>query len=152
LLDGVGPIDPDLVRRIAATEPGWDVVFTNGCTGLPVAVDRYRPSAELKRYLHARDERCRFPGCRRRAERCDLDHTIDAAHGGETSACNLGDFCRRHHTLKHASPWMVEQISRGRFRWTSPTGRVYDDHAPSTLRYIPCGKPADIRFTEPPPY
>lgn len=152
LLDGIGPIDPDLVRRIAAIEPGWDVVFTHGCTGLPVAVDRYRPSAELKRFLRARDERCRFPGCRRHAEHCDLDHTIDAAHGGQTSTGNLGGFCRRHHTLKHATPWRVEQISHGRFRWTSPTGGVYDDHAPSTLRFIPRTGPADVRFNDPPPY
>lgn len=152
LLDGIGPVDPDLVRHIAATAPGWDVVFTHACTGLPVAVDRYRPSAHLKRFLRIRDERCRFPGCRRRAEHCDLDHTIDAAHGGTTSPCNLGGFCRRHHTLKHATPWTVEQTTPGHFRWTSPTGRTYDDHAPATLRYIPRTEPADMRFTDPPPY
>src|SRR5690606_16327595 len=67
LLDGTGPIDSELARRIAGAAPGWDRVFTDACTGLPVGVDRYRPSAELKRYLHARDERCRFPGCRRAA-------------------------------------------------------------------------------------
>lgn len=137
LLDGTGPVDPELVRTLAATSAGWDRVFADGRTGLPVAVDRYRPSSALVKFLAARDERCRFPGCRRPAERCDLDHTIDAAHGGPTSADNLGAFCRRHHTLKHASPWTVRQLSRGRFRWTSPTGRVYDDHSPSTLRFVP---------------
>jgi hypothetical protein len=136
LLDGVGPVDPECVRRLAGAAPGWDRVFLDGMTGLPIAVDRYRPSADLGRYLRARDERCRFPGCRRSAERCDLDHTIDAALGGPTSAENLGAFCRRHHTLKHASPWKVEQRPGGTFRWTSPTGRVYDDFAPSTLRFV----------------
>ena len=32
-------------------------------TGATLAVDRYRPSAELRRFLRVRDERCRFPGC-----------------------------------------------------------------------------------------
>lgn len=156
LLDGVGPVDPELVRRLAGAAPGWDRVYADGPTGLPVAVDRYRPSAELSRYLKARDERCRFPGCRRPAERCDEDHTIDAAKGGPTSACNLGEFCRRHHTLKHASPWTVEQLGGGRFRWTSPTGRVYDDFAPSTLRHVPRftpdADPPPAAFDDPPPF
>nr|WP_243847409.1 HNH endonuclease signature motif containing protein [Microbacterium ulmi] len=136
LLAGSGPVDPDLVRALAAAAPGWDRVFTDAATGLPVAVDRYRPSAELRRFLAARDERCRFPGCRRPAASCDVDHTVDAAFGGATSACNLGQFCRRHHTLKHASPWTVEQVGAGVFRWTSPTGRIYDDRAPSTMRHV----------------
>ncbi len=150
LLDGVGPVDPELVRRLAAAAPGWDRVYLDAATGVPVAVDRYRASAGLKRFVGTRDERCRFPGCRRPAQRCDLDHTIDAALGGPTSACNLGDFCRRHHTLKHASPWTVQQLSPGRFRWTSPTARVYDDHAPATLRFIPARGQPTVAFHDPP--
>ena len=53
-------------------------------TGAVLAVDRYRPSPALDRFLRARDERCRFPGCRHPVWRCDLDHTIDHAHGGPT--------------------------------------------------------------------
>jgi len=30
---------------------------------------------------------CRFPGCTRRAEWCDLDHLIPYAGGGSTCVC-----------------------------------------------------------------
>lgn len=136
LLAGYGPIDSELARELMAASPVWNRVVLDLPTGLPLAVDRYRPSSELKRFLDFRDERCRFPGCAMRARRCDGDHTVDAALGGVTSAGNLADLCRRHHTLKHASPWSVEQLGLGRLRWTSPTGRVYDDDVPATLRFV----------------
>ncbi|BDV31170.1 HNH endonuclease signature motif containing protein [Microbacterium terricola] len=141
VLAGYGPISIDVARRLAASAPGWDRVLTDPFTGLPIAVDRYRPSAELKRFLHARDERCRFPGCRRRARRTDIDHTIDAALGGETSECNLACFCRRHHTLKHATEWRVRQLGAGVLEWTGPTGRSYLDRPPSTVRFVPDADP-----------
>jgi hypothetical protein len=106
-------------------------------TGLPLAVDRYRPSAELRRFLRARDERCRFPGCRRRATRADVDHTIDYAHGGATCVENLAHFCARHHTVKHATRWRVRQLGGGVLEWTSPTGRRYRDRPPSTVQFVP---------------
>ena len=98
------------------------------------------------------------------------DHTVDASAGGVTSACNLADLCRRHHVLKHASPWTVEQIGLGRLRWTSPTGRVYTDEVPATLRFVPervpsglegqalrvesamAGPSLDSRGADPPPF
>jgi hypothetical protein len=49
------------------------------------------------------------PGCRRTARRSDIDHTIPFEEGGPTCAGNLEVLCRRHHTLKHASPWQVVQ-------------------------------------------
>lgn len=137
LLSGYGPVDTDIVRCLMAAAPAWNRVLVDTATGAPVAVDRYRPSAELRRFIDVRDERCRFPGCTMKPWRCDVDHTIDAALGGATSAGNLAHFCRRHHVLKHASPWRVEQVGDGRLRWTSPTGRVYPDHVPATLRFVP---------------
>lgn len=101
LLAGSGPVDPDLVRALAGRTPTWDRVTTDPRSGAVLAVDAYRPSATLRRVLRARDEHCRFPGCRRPAPRCDVDHTHDAARGGATSLENLSHLCRRHHTLKH---------------------------------------------------
>ena len=130
-------------RRLAAAAPGWDRVLVHPDTGAVLAVDRYRPSEELRRVLRARDEHCRFPGCRLSTVRCDLDHTHDAALGGTTDAGNLAHLCRRHHVLKHNSAWRVEQQSGGILRWTSPTGRTYVD-SPAPM----------VRFTanDPPPF
>ncbi|UWF77433.1 13E12 repeat family protein [Microbacterium neungamense] len=138
-LDGACPIDLDTARRLAGAASGWDRVLTDPITGGVLAVDRYRPSTHLRRYLHARDQRCRFPTCGRRASQCDLDHNRAASAGGATSAENLGDFCRRHHILKHHSPWHVEQLGGGVFAWTSPTGRLYIDRPPpqNTVTFQP---------------
>lgn len=129
-LDGTCPIDLDTARRLAGAASGWDRILTDPITGALLAVDRYRPSASLRRHLEARDQRCRFPTCGRPARACDIDHNHDAALGGETTAENLGAFCRRHHMLKHHSPWQVEQLEDGLFRWISPTGHVYIDRPP----------------------
>lgn len=150
LLGGYGPVDADLARCLMAKAPAWNLLLVDISTGAPVAVTRYRPSAQLQRFVDLRDERCRFPGCTVKPWRCDADHTIDAALGGETSACNLADLCRRHHVLKHSSPWRVEQVGGGRLRWTSPTGRVYDDHVPATLRFMPTAE--HVHDGDPPPF
>lgn len=137
LLEGYGPIDLDAARLIAGLAPVWNRVFTDPETGTPVAVDRYRPSVELRRFLRARDERCRTPGCTRTAGRSDLDHNHDAAAGGETSATNLCHFCRRHHVAKHKTAWRVRQLPGGVIEWTGPTGRRHHDRPPATVRFVP---------------
>jgi len=147
ILAGYGPIDPTIARRLAALAPGWDRVFTDPATGIPIAVDRYRPSAEIRRYLAARDERCRTPGCTRPTHRCDRDHTTAAADGGPTAPDNLAHLCRRHHTVKHHTAWRVRHLGHGTLQWTSPTGRHYEDHPPSLVRFVPEPTPAD-----PPPF
>lgn len=50
--------------------------------------------------------------------------------GGSTAESNLGHLCRRHHVLKHHSPWAVEPLGGGLYAWTSPTGKVYIDRPP----------------------
>jgi len=129
-LDGVVPIDTATARALAGLASGWDRVLTHPISGEMLAVDRYRPNARLRRQLRARDQRCRFPGCGIVARKCDLDHNHAAASGGATCESNLSAFCRRHHMLKHHSPWHVEQRRGGVLEWTSPTGREYIDRPP----------------------
>jgi hypothetical protein len=139
------PIDPATARQLAGNATGWDRVLADPITGCVLAVDRYTPSADMKRFLRARDQHCRFPGCRQPAHRCDRDHTLDFALGGETSTCNLACLCKRHHTLKGETPWKVRQLGGGVLEWTSPGGHVYIDKPP----------PAIVVFTpssDPPPF
>lgn len=96
-------------------------------TGTILAVDRYRPSEEIRRALRVRDEHCRFPGCRQPAHRCDADHSLAAAEDGETSLNNLALLCRRHHVMKHAAAWSITHQGHGVLEWTSPSGRTYVD-------------------------
>lgn len=138
-LTGRSPIDRATARTLAGAASGWDRVLTDPISGELLAVDRYRPSEHLKRHLRARDERCRFPGCGTPARDADLDHTLDAAHGGPTEDGNLSALCRRHHVLKHHSPWKAKQIGGGLLEWTSPAGRNYVDRPPpqNTVVFAP---------------
>ncbi|GAB3602197.1 HNH endonuclease signature motif containing protein [Microbacterium aureliae] len=134
-LAGYGPIDPDSAKELAAGAPGWERILTHPVSGSVLAVDRYQPSEKMRRHLRIRDQHCRFPGCRNPAARSDLDHTVDHAKGGATAHTNLAHLCRRHHTLKHHTPWTVVQQRGGVLEWTSPTGRVYPDHPVSGVQF-----------------
>ncbi|WP_336661022.1 HNH endonuclease signature motif containing protein [Leucobacter sp. USHLN153] len=112
-LIGAGPIPLEAARHLAAVAPVWERAEVEEGTGTVLAVERYRPSEEMRRRLGARDQHCRFPGCRVPLSRCDLDHTVDAALGGETSTANLAHLCRGHHVLKHHSDWQVKQHRNG---------------------------------------
>lgn len=146
-LDGRAPIDIDTARLLAGAATGWDRILTHPITGALLAVDRYRPTAGMRRRLRARDQRCRFLTCGMPARDSDLDHTIDAAFGGATAEDNLGGLCRRHHVLKHHSPWHVQQLGGGLLEWTSPTGRVYIDRPlpQNTVTFTDTDPPPGIR-------
>ena len=137
-LNGRVPIDPDTARAFAGAASGWDRVLTHPLTGALLAVDRYRPGPDLRRHLRARDQRCRFPTCGYPPADCDIDHHHDAALGGATAESNLGHLCRRHHMLKHHSPWIVEPMGDGVYAWTSPSGKTYIDRAPrqNTVTFV----------------
>lgn len=135
-LAGHGPIDSATAKRLAANTKQWTITTLDPASGIALSVDRYRPSEQMRRFLYARDEHCRFPGCRVQATRCDLDHTIAASQGGKTSTDNLAALCRGHHVLKHHTDWRVQQPVNGILEWTSPTGRTYVER-PSTVRFLP---------------
>jgi len=143
-LAGGTPIDTDTARILAGGATAWERVLTHPITGAILAVDRYRPNADLRRLLHARDSRCRFTSCGLPPVTQDLDHTIDAAYGGATEEGNLGGLCRRHHVLKHQTAWTVKQLGAGVLEWTSPAGNSYIDRPPSPVTFT-------IQDPDPPP-
>ncbi|MDZ8201286.1 DUF222 domain-containing protein [Microbacterium sp. SSW1-59] len=136
-LDGTCAVDPETAKILAGNAPGFDRVFLDPIGGAVLAVDRRHATAAQKRYLMARDVRCRFPGCRRPARDCDWDHREDYALGGKTDVDNLGAFCKRHHTLKHAAGWTVVQHPGGRLHFTAPSGLEYTDDPPPRVMFIP---------------
>lgn len=130
-LDGIGPIHPDIARSLAGRALSFTRLFLDP-DGMVTNVDTYVPSSRMKRYLRARDQHCRFPGCRAKTSRCQIDHNHDRALGGATSLCNLACFCTSHHPLKHPDVdarhrWTVRQQPEGTLVWTSPLGREYID-------------------------
>lgn len=127
-LEGFGPIDLDTARMLAATAPSFVRVLTHPETGavLSVGRDRYRVPADLRRAVQIRDVTCRFPGCRRPARRCDLDHAKAwTAENGPTEDANLECLCPKHHRLKHEMSWTPRLEADGRVRWRTPLGITY---------------------------
>ncbi|QIK83503.1 HNH endonuclease signature motif containing protein [Sanguibacter sp. HDW7] len=135
---GGGMLDAATARELVAAAPSLRRLLTDRDTGVVLDVSRttYAVPADLTAFLRLRDETCRFPGCRRRAERCDIDHVEAWAEGGTTRAPNLAHLCRHHHRLKHATGWKVEVVEpKARdaraatggeqvLRWRSPGGHL----------------------------
>ena len=88
------------------------------------AEDRYTPSRKLKHLIRARTATCPAPGCGAQAYHNDLDHTL-AYPAGITCQCDLAPPCRRHHRVKQAPGWKLEQPEPGVMIWTTPSGRTY---------------------------
>ena len=120
------------------------VIDSAGCI-LDAGRRHYLASDLQKLVLRLRDQHCRFPGCNRPAERCEIDHAHPYDAGGHTDTCNLGPLCKHHHELKTAGYWHITTSARdGSCTWRSPLGRIYQ-HEPPDL--IPPGPPHD-----PPPF
>lgn len=118
---GYGPISPGHAAKLSTGAPVIDLTVP------PVPSAGYRPSSRLVRWVRATHRHCRFPGCRRAAVQCDLDH-VTPYPAGRTCADNLAPLCRYHHRLKTHGNWQVQQLAGGRLRWTSPGGRSYTTH------------------------
>jgi hypothetical protein len=142
MLNGQIPIDPATAKHFAGTAKGWDRVMCDPITGTVLATDRYTPRTDQIRYLRARDQHCRTPGCRQPAIRCQIDHNHEHHDGGKTRLDNLAHFCIRHHTLKTETAWTVQQLPGGRLHFHSPLGRRYEDDPPPRVIFVP----------DPPPY
>lgn len=125
-LVGYGPIDAQTARRIA-TDGTWRRLLTDPKSGTLLDYGRtvYQPPADLREFVLARDPVCVFPGCRRPARHCQLDHLHSWEAGGSTCATNLGPECHRHHRCKSIGGWNVVRTADGSFTWTSPTGKTY---------------------------
>jgi hypothetical protein len=129
--------DPEVtvtMRRLV-TEPVTGHLLDLGRT-------RYEVPDRLRDFLTVRDQTCRFPGCRRKAARCQVDHAEAWDDGGGTSAANLGPLCVRHHQLKTHAGWTITAShADGSCTWASPHGRTYE-HAPRPVG-IPPARPPD---------
>jgi hypothetical protein len=132
-LAGYGPITAEAARRIAA-EGTWRRLLTDPATGglLDYGTTVYEPPQNLTDHIITRDQTCRGLGCRIRAERCDLDHTLRFPDG-PTADHNLTCQCRRCHIRKHQAGWKLQLLPNGDVIWTSPTGHRYHDPVPAVL-------------------
>jgi hypothetical protein len=127
-LDGHRPTPAQLARHLANDPTGtWHRLVTDPVGQLlDYGHTTYRPPQNLTDHVTTRDQTCRFPGCPRKAERCDLDHLTPYSQDGTTCTTNTECLCRRHHRLKHRTHWQLHGHPNHTLIWTDPTGRRYE--------------------------
>jgi hypothetical protein len=120
-LRGVGPIHPEIARRIAcdavrtlvtvAATPD-DSSWMLGAPAVPLSVGRATRTipARIRTALILRDQGCRFPGCDRPPAWTDGHHIIHWADGGPTELANLVSLCRSHHRRVHEEGWHIHIV------------------------------------------
>ncbi|OBA89558.1 hypothetical protein A5662_23930 [Mycobacteriaceae bacterium 1482268.1] len=115
---------------------------------------RYTPTRTTAEYIRCRDLTCRFPGCDKPAQTCDLDHTV-AYPLGPTHPSNLKCLCRFHHLLKTfwngPGGWRDRQLPDGTIVWTSPTGHTYTTYPGSSHLFPSLCEPTATLWTGEPP-
>jgi hypothetical protein len=155
-------VGPDVLRELVADAGDLSTVrrLLAAADGTIVDIGRrhYSPTSLQRILIRLRDSRCRFPGCRARAERCEIDHCLSWNDGGHTDLCNLGLLCKRHHQAKTHGGWRITRSFRdGRCRWRSPLGRIYEHEPPPLLPPGPRRsgggtRPPSVPDDDPPPF
>jgi hypothetical protein len=116
-LRGFGILPAESVRAVAQTATLKPLTVPSGVRADP----GYRPSVKTKEFLAWRDLTCRWPGCDKPVENCDVDHTV-AYPVGPTHPSNTKHYCRIHHLIKTFCGWNDQQLPDGTIVLTSPTG------------------------------
>jgi hypothetical protein len=129
-LDHVGPVDPELVRRLACDASIRRVVMAGRSEPLDVGRSTQVVPAALRRAVIVRDRRCRFPHCDRPHLWCDSHHVVHWADGGPTALANLVLLCRRHHRMVHRPGGFGLRMEDGRPVFRRLDGSVLEDRAP----------------------
>jgi len=145
-IPGAGHVPADIVRGLL-DDATMRRMVTDPMTGHLLDLGRrtYRIPAAVRRFIEARDQTCRFPGCNRRAIHCEIDHAIAWSDGGQTSPGNLGALCTRHHRIKTHTTWTIQDSDPGgACIWTSPHGRTYSHHPPPPLEPLTRPRPAGL--------
>jgi hypothetical protein len=138
-LPGFGILPAESVRELAATAHLKPVAVPTDATPDP----GYRPTAKTADFIRWRDLTCRWPGCDRRVERCDIDHTVPYP-AGLTHPSDLKHYCRIHHLIKtfHSGPggWTEQQLPNGTIILTAPTGHTYTTEAHGATMFPTLGQ------------
>lgn len=136
-LAGYGPISPDVADDIIASARSTFIrrLLTDPVDGTLIARDprRRRFDGPLGGHIHARDQRCRQPGCECRIR--EIDHSKPYADGGLTTADNGQGLCRRSHTIRHQPGWSVHTQGKATI-WRTPTGHQYRSEPPPLLGHL----------------
>ena len=86
----------------------------------------------------ARDQGCRWPGCHKKPQHCDLHHVQHREHGGKNSPCNCCLLCRYHHHRGAHDPSVRLHLARdGTLTVTYADGTTETSKPPGQQRQLP---------------
>lgn len=136
VLHGYGALPAGIARRLATSDHAWlRRLVTDPVDGRVLTVDtrRRRFDGTLRTLILARDQTCRAPGCTGKVR--DIDHLLDHAAGGPTTAGNGHGLCRRCHRRRHHPGWRVTTGPDPAMtvEWTTPTGHRHTSRPPPAL-------------------
>jgi Domain of unknown function (DUF222) len=122
----LGPAPPGVPEGLAGWLAGLKVEWLErGTCSHSRQTKAYKPGKALDHLIKIRNATCTAPGCRRAAQRCDIDHVVPFHEGGRTCECNCHPLCRRHHRCKGSAGWHVDMPEPGVVTWRLPHGRGY---------------------------
>jgi hypothetical protein len=134
-LQWVGEIPDTVAQRIACDADVWRIVL-DPASGRPLDVGRAHRVAPhwIRKALHARDRKCRFPGCHAPPAWTDAHHLVPWSNNGPTTLANLILQCRFHHVLLHEGGWQLTyDVQYNTVTVRRPDGRPYEITEHSTM-------------------
>ncbi|MFM9135100.1 MAG: hypothetical protein ACKOT0_06660 [bacterium] len=124
---GQGWTPAPIAREILSRATTWRRWLTDGGRVVDTGAT-YRPSAEMRRRVHARDVTCTLDICNRPAQESQIDHAV-TFDGANTAIDNLHSACGPHHMLLTTGEFVVAVEADGAVSWTSTrSGLSYASH------------------------
>jgi hypothetical protein len=122
-LDVLGPLSPEVVRRLACDAKIILSADNEKGHSLQQGGAQRNPTAAQRIEIRRRDKGCRFPGCTY-CEFTDVHHVVHWLNGGPTAIPNLVTLCDQHHRAVHELGWKMSGDANIMLTFRSPTGRV----------------------------
>jgi hypothetical protein len=134
-VDGT-PLSAAMLRSTLCDCGVHRVVLNGQAEILDYGTIQYTVPDDLWNLVVARDRRCRFPGCDRKAAYCDAHHVVWYSDGGPTSLSNLVMLCRRHHRRLHRPGWTAKIEPDATLHVTDPYGLTRTTQPHGILRML----------------
>ena len=130
-----GPIPAPVARLITTTGNTWvKRLYTDPLDGSLTGADtrRRRFDGALRDFITIRDQHCRGINCVSPIR--DIDHPIQYAAGGPTTAENSQGLSKNCHTAReHPRMKVAPDPDTGAITWTTPTNRTFRSLPPPAL-------------------
>jgi hypothetical protein len=110
---GANPaVTQEALRRLASDADLQFIITDHGQT-VGVTAPTSTIPARVRAAVAARDQGCRFPGCRMPIQFTDCHHVKAREDDGPTIISNLVALCRRHHTAVTEGRWKLTMTPDG---------------------------------------